>query len=393
MTFLCISNYFKGMDFLRTCFDASCKVYLVTSEKTREENWPKECIEDIFFVEDIGEQGDWDMEALTRGTAYFLRQVRVDRIVALDDFDVEKAAHLREEFRIPGMGTTTGRYFRDKLAMRVKAREDGIPIPDFSNTFNDADLNDFIDRNPGPCVVKPRSAAAAAGITKVKDQQSYWETIHGLGDDRHRYLVEAFKPGEVYHVDSLTLDGKVIFSRVSRYISTPMEVAQGGGVFRSHTVPFGGDEDIALQALNEKVLKAFGMNFSASHTEFIRSKETGEYYFLETSSRVGGAHLAEMVEASSGINLWNEWAKIEISKARGTDYKLPPVRNDHAGIVVSLSRFEHPDSSSFQDPEIVWRLDKPYHIGLILQSPDREKILELLDKYGNRILSEFHASV
>jgi len=393
LTFLCISNYFKGLDFLQACHDANCKVYLITSKKTEQDPWPREHLEDIFYMEDQGEQGTWDMDALTRGTAYFLRQVKVDRLVALDDFDVEKAAHLREEFRIPGMGTTTGRYFRDKLAMRVKAKEEGIPVPGFSSVFNDEDINTFIAEYPGPWVVKPRSEASASGIQKVHTGEELWKVIHELGDERQRYLVEQFKPGDVYHVDALTLDGKVLFSRVSRYLSTPMEVAHGGGIFRSHTVPFKEEEDKILQKLNKEVLQKFGMNFSASHTEFIRSNETGEYYFLETSSRVGGAHLAEMVEASSGINLWGEWARMEIAKARNEKYKLPKVRSDHAGIIVSLSRFEHPDTSSFTDAEIVWRLKKDYHIGLIVQDKKRAKILELLDQYAERVAREFHASV
>ena len=393
LTFLCISNYFKGQDFLQACHEAGCLVYLITSKKTEHDPWPRQYLQDIFYMEDQGEQGDWDIDALTRGTAYFLRRVKVDRLVALDDFDVEKAAHLREEFRIPGMGATTGRYFRDKLAMRVKAQEESIPVPGFSSLFNDQDINDFIQHHPGPWVVKPRSEASATGIKKVHTREELWQAIHELGDERQRYLVEQFKPGDVYHVDALTLDGKVLFSRVSRYLSTPMEVAHGGGIFRSHTVPFGGEEDEALQALNQKVLQKLGMHFSASHTEFIRSLETGEYYFLETSSRVGGAHLAEMVEASSGINLWAEWARMEIAMARGEKFKLPKTRKDHAGIIVSLSRFKHPDTSSFSDPEIVWHLDKKYHIGLIVKDKKRGRVLELLDDYAERVARDFHASV
>lgn len=99
----------------------------------------------------------------------------------------------------------------------------------------------------------------------------------------------------VYHVDSLTYEGKVIFSRVSQYLDTPFEVAHGGGIFRSHTIEIGSPEDLALQKLNVDVMKAFGMQYSASHSEFIKCNEDGKYYFLETASRVGGANLAEMV--------------------------------------------------------------------------------------------------
>ncbi|MCB0565779.1 MAG: ATPase, partial [Phaeodactylibacter sp.] len=134
------------------------------------------------------------------------------------------------------------------------------------------------------------------------------------------------------------------------------------------------------------------MQFSASHTEFIKSKEDGKFYFLETSSRVGGAHLAEMVEFSSGVNLWGEWARLENAMARGEAYQAPAPGQQYTGIVVSLSRFQHPDNSGFTEPEIVWRLNKDYHIGMIVRSDSRERVLELLDQYAERIHRDFHAS-
>jgi biotin carboxylase len=389
---LCIASFFKGEAFLQAAKQAGCTVYLLTSKKHDTKPWPWASIDETFYVQDDG-RDNWNMEDVIAGLAYMMQSRKIDRIVALDDFDVEKGAALREHFRISGMGQTTARYFRDKLAMRIQARDAGINVPAFSSLFNDHEINEFIARIPAPWLVKPRGEASATGIKKAHSGQELWNIVHSLGDKRDHYLVEQFRPGDVYHVDALNLDKKVIFSRVSRYLATPMEVAHGGGVFRSITVPFGGKEDKALQKMNEKVMNAFGMNYSASHTEFIKSKEDGQYYFLETASRVGGANLADMVEASSNINLWAEWARIEAAQAQGQHYELPPVRNDYAGIIVSLSRFQHPDNSSFIDSEIVWRMKKEYHIGLILQSKSEARILELLDHYANRVQKEFHASM
>lgn len=390
--FLCIASYFKGNDFLRGMKAAGATVYLVTSQKHSDKAWAKDAIDDIFYMQQDPDN-EWNMEDAATGLAWLMRSKRIDRIVALDDFDVEKGAYLREHFRIPGMGQTTARHFRDKLAMRIEARDAGIRVPGFTALFNDAAINDFVRDFPGPWIVKPRGQASATGMKKVYSAEELWAHIHSLGDQRHHYLVEQFKPGTVYHVDSLSVGGKVIFSRASQYLATPFEVAHGGGIFRSATVEFGSDDDKKLLKINEDVMKAFGMQYSASHTEFIKNDESGEFYFLETASRVGGAHLAEMVEASSGINLWFEWAKIEAAVAAGEKYQLPKVRKDHAGIIVSLTRQQWPDTSQFNDPEIVWRMaDNEYHIGLIVQSPKREKIISLLDDYANRVQRDYHAS-
>ncbi|MDX5478250.1 MAG: ATP-grasp domain-containing protein, partial [Cyclobacteriaceae bacterium] len=316
---------------------------------------------------------------------WIMKETKIDAIVALDDYDVEKATFLRENLRIPGMGQTTGRYFRDKLAMRMRAQDAGVLVPPFSALFHDNDINHFADTVPAPWVLKPRSEASAHGIIKVYDKDSLWQNIHDLGDNRLRYLVEQFKPGDVYHADSLILEGKTLFCTVSKYLATPMEISQGGGIFRSANIPYSADDDKAMKDANKKVMKAFGMKNGAAHTEFIKGKEDGKIYFLETSSRVGGAHLAEMVEGATNINLWAEWAKIEDAVAKGKVYKLPKVTKGYAGIVLTLSKYQHPDLSSFDDPEVCFRVPLEYHAGLIVKSNNHEKVLALLDDYAARL--------
>jgi hypothetical protein len=127
------------------------------------------------------------------------------------------------------------------------------------------------------------------------------------------------------------------------------------------------------------------MKSGATHTEFIKCKEDGEIYFLETSSRVGGAHLAEMVEAASDINLWKEWAKVEDCIAKNSKYNLPKVSKNYAGIVLTLASVEHPDLSSFDDDEVYFRVPLEYHAGLIVKSKNQERVLELLDNYAGRL--------
>jgi biotin carboxylase len=386
LNFLCISTFYKGIDFLKRCKAEENNVYLLTKKKLEHENWPWESIDDVFYIE------NWNEKDIIKGIAYKYRNIKFDRFVALDDFDVEHVAALREHFRMPGMGATTSRYFRDKLAMRMKAKEEGVNVPEFTALFHDNAINEYADNVSPPWLLKPRSEASAAGIKKIHSKDQLWHIVNDLGDERDNYLVEQFAPGDVYHVDGLNLDGKVIFSRVSKYLDTPFEVAHGGGIFRSATCEIGTKVEKELTKMNAQVMKAFGMLFGASHTEFIRSKATGELFFLETSSRVGGANLAEMVQFASDINLWSEWAKIESDNLRKQTYALPKANNKYSGIVVSLSRYEHPDTSSFNDPEIVWRMNKAWHIGLIVASDSSDRVLQLLDSYTQRIANEFHAS-
>ena len=391
LSLLCISTYFKGVNFLIAAKEAGCAVYFITVKDLENKPWPRDHVDEFFYLEN-SENTPENHHNLALGVAHLMRSRQIDRIIALDDFDVEKAAYLRETFRIPGMGQTTSRYFRDKLAMRVQARDAGIKVPPFSPLFHDETITNYLKTVPGPWLIKPRSEASATGIKKAHSLEHAWEIIHSLGDNRHNYLIEQFRPGNVFHVDALSKDGKFLFQRASQYVNPPIEVAHEGGIFRSVVVEFGSKEDKALQEMNKKVMEAFGMRSSASHTEYIQSAETGEFYFLETAARVGGANLMEMVEASSNINLWAEWAKMEVALALNEEYKLPTTKKEYAGIIISLSRYQHPDTSSFSDAEIVWRMQEDYHIGFIVKAGSRERVLELLDGYSKRIAQDFHAS-
>ena len=273
------------------------------------------------------------------------------------------------------------------------AKENDIRIPGFSPLFNSEKISKFLSEYPGPWVVKPRTDAGALGIRKIHNADDYWKWNDEHIENRHNYLIEQFKPGDVYHVDSLFEDYKSLFTRSSRYLQPPFEVAHGGGIFRSQTLAVSHTESKELKQFNDKLLKAFGLNFGASHSEFIKCHEDGQFYFLETSARVGGAHVADMVHAASGINLWAEWAKLEFSKLSGSKYKLPSQEKSNAGIIVTLSRYQKTDYSVFDEPSIWWTLKKDHHVGMILKDDSPEVVKSKLDVLTDRIYKDFHGTV
>ncbi len=385
-TILALGSYFKGAAFLQQCKALGCTVYLLTKEKFKDAAWPRESIDEMFWMPDTHKQPD-----LTYAVSYMMRTRKIDRIVPLDDYDVEVAANLREHLRIPGMGETTVRHFRDKLAMRVQARDEGVRVPDFSPVVNYDDLREFMERVPAPWVLKPRSEAASFGIKKLNNSEELWRALDELGDRQSYYVLEKFVPGDVFHVDSVIWEDEVVFSIASGYAKPPLSVVTGGDVFRSRVLPYDSADAAALREFNKKVMKALHMKRGVTHAEFIKGDADGQLYFLETAARVGGANLAEMIETASGINLWREWANVEVANARKEDYQLPPVKHDYAGIIVCLARQEWPDMDAYNDPEVVWKLKKEHHAGLILHSQDNARILELLNQYGERFAHDFLA--
>jgi biotin carboxylase len=382
-TILCLAGDVKGQRFMTECKRAGWRVFVLTRQALADGDWPRQDVDEFFYMPSLTNRED-----VVKGVSYLARHEIIDRIVPLDDFDVEIAALLREHLRIPGMGDTTARYFRDKLAMRVKAQEAGLLVPDFVHVLNYDLLRDYMARVPAPWMLKPRSQASAAGISKIKEPEQLWRRLDELGDEQSHYLLEQFVPGDIYHVDSIIAEREIAFVEAHRYGRPPLDVAHGGGIFVTSTVPRASADADELLKLNREVVRTLGLVRGVTHTEFIRSHADGRFYFLETAARVGGAHIAEVIEAATGINLWAEWAKIEMAGS-AADYQLPARRYDYAGIVLCLANQEWPDTSSYNDSEVAWRVRRQYHAGLIVTSPDAERVEQLLQDYSRRFGQDF----
>jgi biotin carboxylase len=280
--------------------------------------------------------------------------------------------------------------------MRVKAQEAGITVPDFVHVLNEEDIGYYMAHVAPPWVLKPRSDVSAVGIQKIDRPELVWQAIAALdqrpalGERSSHYLLERYIAGDVFHVDSLVDQQRVLFVGVHRYWRPPLDVAHQGGVFITTTVERGSVEERALVAMNQALVRALGFVRGATHAEFIRSAADGRFYFLEIAARVGGAFIADTLEAASGVNLWREWARLELSTP-DRPYALPSPRHDYAGLVLSLARQEWPDTSVFADPEIVYRVQKRHHVGVVVRSPDYARVQTLLSSYAARINEEFLA--
>ena len=347
LTILCVATYEKGRSF---CGVQAAGLHGAAAHDRcarGRTDWPREAIAEFFSI-----PRDIQRDDLLKGVSHIARsRRRIDRIVPLDDFDVETAALLREHLRVPGMGETTARYFRDKLAMRVRATRPASSCRS-SSCCQRRRHRAFLDAVPPPWVLKPRSQAAAIGIRKATTR-----TRSG----RHRgarrqalvLVLEQFVPGDIFHVDSIVWDREVVFSAAHRYGSPPWTVAHEGGVFTTRTVDRHAEEAQALVALNRRVLDTLGprarrdahrVHPRQRRRPLLLPRDRGARRRRVHRRRDRGRHrpqpVARVGEARSG---WRA-RPVRGARARATTY---------AGLVLSLARQEHPDTSAYDDPEIV----------------------------------------
>lgn len=382
---LCVTSYEKGQPLMRQCAEMGCRVVLLTVDKLRDIDWPRDILEEVITMPE-----GMALEQITNTVTWLARTRRFDRIIALDEFDMDAAAHLREHMRIPGMGRTAIAHFRDKLAMRYAARAAGIAQPEFTRILHHHEVREWMDRVPDPWVLKPRGEASAIGIRKMHNAEQVWRTLDELGDRQSHFLLEQFIPGDIFHVDGIAWDSRVVFAAVSGYGKPPMQVMHEGGVFTTRVLDRKSAETRRLTEINGELIPALGMIRGVTHAEYIRGAD-GRFYFLEAAARVGGAFIADVVEFATGVNLWREWGRIEVMAMRGEQYRVPAQKSMYAGSALCLAQTAEPDTSAFTDPEIVLRLKKHHHAGLIVQSANPERVRELVERYAEQFAEMYLA--
>ena len=386
---VCIASEYKGNEFLEEAQNAGWHVSLVTRKKLLDEPWAWTAVNEVKTVEDEALPVDYVRAATNLAGSH-----PIHRIVGLDEFDVITAALTREHLQVDGMNSSFVRRFRDKLTMRNIASTAGIPCPEFVGAFDRDGINRFLETASSPWIVKPRNEVSAFGIRKCETAQEVWDVLTDLDsrntwrDHPSQFLVERFIKGRVFHVDSVVYNGRVAAAGVSQYGTAPLDVSHHGGVFTSYTVNYRSRERRTLEQLNKQLLAAFGLEQGVTHAEFLQSEADGEFYLLEVACRVGGAYIANVHEQASNFNLWREWAKLETSSPE-RPYKAPKIRKEYAGIALALAKVDEPDTTHYEDPEIVYRVKKAKHVGLIFCSQKHQRLQELLHSYTERITNDF----
>ena len=139
-TIICVASFLKGNDFIRECKRLGAAVVLLTREKLLDADWDRESLDDLIAI-----PGKTSVQSYLAAATYVARQRQVVRVVALEEYDIVTAAHIREHLCVLGMGTTTARCFQDKLAMRCNQRIDVIDIS-VKELFKQMKSGSFVER-------------------------------------------------------------------------------------------------------------------------------------------------------------------------------------------------------------------------------------------------------
>ncbi len=219
-------------------------------------------------------------------------------IVTDNEYDLERAARMREDLGIPGQSSASALSFRDKVVMKEVARRT-VPTPRFARLTTIVDLTGFIGDGAYPVVVKPVKQGGSRDIVVLRGEEDL--LAFSRRPWREDLMVEEFVEGPMYHVDAVLADG-YRFVASSRYLRSCLGVFSGqnnGSVQLHPEDPFA----VRLEKFFDRVLDAFDTpEVSAYHLEVFHTPED-ELVLCEIASRVGGDRIPALTRATYGVDL------------------------------------------------------------------------------------------
>ncbi|MFJ9412647.1 acetyl-CoA carboxylase biotin carboxylase subunit family protein [Streptomyces sp. NPDC101227] len=227
------------------------------------------------------------------------RQRPFTHLVTDNEYDLERAARIREDLGIPGgQSPASALSFRDKVVMKEVAGQ-AVATARFARLESIVDLTGFIEKCGYPVVVKPVKQGGSRDIVVLRSEDDL--LAFSRRHWREDLMAEEFIEGRMYHVDAVLADG-YRFVASSRYLRSCLGVFSGQNNGSLQLRP---DDPFArrLEEFLDRVLGAFDTpDVSAYHLEVFHTPDD-ELVLCEIASRVGGDRIPALTRATYGVDL------------------------------------------------------------------------------------------
>lgn len=253
-----------------------------------------------------------ELEAGVRAAARRLGG-RVDALLGILEPLQEPLAAVRERLGIRGMDLSEARRFRDKAHMKEVLRANGLPCARHRLAAGPADAIAFADEHL-PLIAKPPAGAGAVDTFRIEERDQLETFVQAVPPSPERpLLLEEFVRGHEYSFDSVSVGGDHVFSSISSYAPTPLEVMESPWIQWTVLLPRSIDEPefAAIRSAGPKALTALGMVTGMTHMEWFR-RDDGSIAISEVAARPPGAQITSLISYAHDRDFYRVWAEVSV---------------------------------------------------------------------------------
>jgi biotin carboxylase len=242
------------------------------------------------------------------------RMGRLGRLVGtLEELQVP-LADVRAHFGIEGLSLEAAHSFRDKSRMKDVLRAAGVPCAQHRLCADPAACRAFAAETGFPLVVKPPAGAGARNTFRVEGARELeeWLAVAPPAPGREA-LLEEFITGQEHSFDTMSIGGRALWSSISRYDPTPLEVLRNPWIQWCVMVPREIDapqwDDVRRAGF--RALEVLGQATGVSHMEWFRRKD-GSLAISEIAARPPGAQFCTLIGHAHDIDFYAAWARLVV---------------------------------------------------------------------------------
>ncbi len=231
------------------------------------------------------------------------RQLAPDGVLTVaSDRAVPVAARIAEELGLPGIGSETARLVTNKVAMRLRLGEAGVPQPRFAAVRTLDDAHAALGEIGLPAVLKPADSAGQRGLTLVRSVEALEPALTAaLAESRSGdAILERFHAGAEVNCLAVARGGEVTVLTLS---DRRRPEGDGFGVCLAHLYPAALETEAAAEA--ERVaaasVRAIGLAESVAYPQLLVSADGVR--LVEIAARVPAGLMDEVARLGIGVDL------------------------------------------------------------------------------------------
>ena len=276
---------------------------------------------------------------------------------------------------LPGIPLEAARLAADKIAMKERLTEQGIPVPWFSAVASAKAVRDVVEERGLPLVIKPVDSRGARGVLRLIDGVNPdWAFEHARSwSPTGRVMVEEYLTGAQLSTESLLLDGvghtPGFCDRNYEFLArfSPWIIENGG----EQPSALSAADQRAVASLAERAGAAIGISTGVVKGDMVLTPSGPKV--IEVAARLsGGWFSTDQIPLATGVDLVGAAIRVAVGDpVHGED--LAPA--SHRGVAI---RYFFPEpgriteisgADRFQQVPWVHRLGFAVGVGQVVKAP------------------------
>ncbi len=318
----------------------------------------------------------YDVEATITAASEYSRQVRrLDGVMCIAADVPLTVASVADVLGLPGIPLEAARLAADKIAMKERFVERGIPVPWFSGVASADALREIIAERGLPLVVKPVDSRGARGVLRLfEGVNPEWAFEHARSwSPTGRVMVEEYLPGPQLSTESLLVEGvghtPGFCDRNYEFLDrfSPWIIENGG---EQPSVLSAADQT-AVASLAERAGTAIGISTGIVKGDMVLTPSGPKV--IEVAARLsGGWFSTDQIPLATGVDLIGAAIRVAVGDPVDRDALTP---THHRGVAI---RYFFPEpgrvtavsgTDRFRGVPWVHRLGVAVGIGQVVKAP------------------------